>query len=93
MQLNTVHREADAGKILTQDDLEGTERLVVYEVNVLIVGRNETYHIAEIDRTSGNEADIEAQLKFLIKAQLIIRSNVQAGPFFLDNLIAIEHQP
>jgi hypothetical protein len=92
MQLNAVHREADAGKILSYDDFEGAERLVVYEINILIVGRNETHDIAEVDRTAGDETDIEAQLKFLVKAQRIIRSKVQAGPFFLDNLMAVEHQ-
>ena len=92
MQLNAVYRKADAGKAFAYDDLESTEGLVVYEIDVLIVGRDQTHHVAEVDRAAGDKADIEAQFKFLLKTQRVVRRKIQTGPFFLDNLMAIEHQ-
>jgi hypothetical protein len=56
MQLNAVHSETDAGKIFPYDDLESAEGLVVDKVDVLIVGRDQTDHVTEIDRTTGNKA-------------------------------------
>ena len=68
MQLNAIHREADTRKIFPDDDLEQAKRLIVDEVDVLTAGRDQTNDIAKVDGPSGDQPDVEAEIKSFFEA-------------------------
>jgi hypothetical protein len=91
----TVEREADAGKVLTDDELEGVERLVVDEIDVLFIARPEgddAEDIAKIDLVVREEVDIEGKGEFVGEAERVIGAEVEGGAFFLYDFMAAEDQ-
>jgi hypothetical protein len=92
VQTDTVDGEADAGKTFPDDDLESAGRLVVYQVDILAVVADYAEHIAKIDLAGRDETDIEFQPEVGFKTEGVIRGKVQTGPFFLDDLVAVERQ-
>ena len=91
-----IDRETDTREILADDDLKGSQTLIVDEIDVLVVAGtaegDDAEDIAEIDLVPGQEVDIEGQIEILCEAKGVFGRKVEGGPFFLHHFMTAKGQ-
>jgi hypothetical protein len=96
VELAAVDGKTDAGKILTDNDLEIIQLLVVDEIDVLIVtvfaGSDNAKDVAEVYLVAGEKAKVKAKVEIVIETKGVVGSEIQRSPLFLDYFMTTKDQ-